>query len=403
MELASATPLDSYEHSNFAQPSENSSSWHLGDQTQRASAQWNSWYDISKARNTLVVPGLATNSWSVSSSTPPSQDSSRRGAEIASRKLVRSPETWWTQNCMHPQGIGFGTSCENGIQEAQYFLLTSRKIEIAKYACEPRWQRLLAEGEMAKQYLGQKKNGDLITADDRVFNERGESRNSHWYAIVVQDLASQWIQSCPCKAKTSQETERSLRKFLELSEKPQVTYTRTSTRHRSETNGIAERAVRRIKEGTSAVLLQSGTDEKWTDYMECYCYLRNVQDLLADGQHLVKEVSDKPFQGPVVPFGAMFEYHPISTRDQSRLHQFGKTVFYLEYSSDMRLDRGENLERRHYGRRHWGYGKTAEIHPRRLSMQKKCWRHKGVNFWYSQSPMEHQNCQEETTNSQNPL
>ena len=37
---------------------------------------------------------------------------------------------------------------------------------------------------------------------------------------------------------------------------------RTSTPHRSETNGIAERAVRRIKEGTSAVLLQSGLDEK---------------------------------------------------------------------------------------------------------------------------------------------
>ena len=36
----------------------------------------------------------------------------------------------------------------------------------------------------------------------------------------------------------------------------------TSTPHRSETNGIAERAVRRVKEGTSAVLLQSGLDEK---------------------------------------------------------------------------------------------------------------------------------------------
>ena len=33
---------------------------------------------------------------------------------------------------------------------------------------------------------------------------------------------------------------------------------RTSTPHRSGTNGIAERAVRRVKEGTSAVLLQSG-------------------------------------------------------------------------------------------------------------------------------------------------
>ena len=44
---------------------------------------------------------------------------------------------------------------------------------------------------------------------------------------------------------------------------------RTSTPHRSETNGIAERAVRRVKEGTSAVLLQSGLDEKWwSDSME---------------------------------------------------------------------------------------------------------------------------------------
>ena len=31
----------------------------------------------------------------------------------------------------------------------------------------------------------------------------------------------------------------------------------TSTPHRSETNGIAERAIRRVKEGTSAILLQS--------------------------------------------------------------------------------------------------------------------------------------------------
>ena len=38
---------------------------------------------------------------------------------------------------------------------------------------------------------------------------------------------------------------------------------RTSTSHRSETNDIAERAIRKVKEGTSAVLLQSDLDEKW--------------------------------------------------------------------------------------------------------------------------------------------
>ena len=58
----------------------------------------------------------------------------------------------------------------------------------------------------------------------------------------------------------------------------------TSTPHRSETYGIAERVVRRVKEGTSAVLLQSGLNESWwADSLECYTYLRNVTDLYLMG------------------------------------------------------------------------------------------------------------------------
>ena len=122
--------------------------------------------------------------------------------------------------------------------------------------------------------------GDLITADHKVLSEESESRNNHRHAVVAQDLATQWIQSYPCKTKTSQETQKSSMKFLEPTRKPKVIYTDnslefgksceelswnhcTSTPHRSETNVIAERAVRRVKEGTSAVLLQSGLDEKW--------------------------------------------------------------------------------------------------------------------------------------------
>ena len=32
--------------------------------------------------------------------------------------------------------------------------------------------------------------GDLITADHKVLNEEGASRNNHRYAVVVQDLAT---------------------------------------------------------------------------------------------------------------------------------------------------------------------------------------------------------------------
>ena len=130
--------------------------------------------------------------------------------------------------------------------------------------------------------------GDLITADHKVLSESCESRNDYRYAIVVQDLATQWIQGYPWKTKTSQQTQRSVQK---PDGKPKVINTDivldfgkacedrswnhcTSTPHRSETNGIAERAVRRVKEGTSAVLLQSGLDDNWRAVsMECYTFL----------------------------------------------------------------------------------------------------------------------------------
>ena len=43
--------------------------------------------------------------------------------------------------------------------------------------------------------------GDLITADHKVLSDNCESRNNHRYAIVVQDLATQWFQSYPCEKK----------------------------------------------------------------------------------------------------------------------------------------------------------------------------------------------------------
>ena len=186
--------------------------------------------------------------------------------------------------------------------------------------------------------------GDLITADHKVLSDKCESRNNHRYAVVVQDSANQWIQACPCRTKTSQETQRSLQKFLEPDRKPKVIYTDnsmefgkaceeltwnhcTSTPHRSETNGIAERAVRRVKEGTSAVLLQSGLNESWrADFMECYTYLRNVTDLLSDGKTLYERRFGQPFKGPIIPFGSLVEYHLVTAKDQSRIHQFGKKV-----------------------------------------------------------------------------
>ena len=266
----------------------------------------------------------------------------------------------------------------------------SLKTEIARSVNGPKLQGLRAEDAKAKPYLELSHFGDLITADHKVLSDNCESRHNHRYAVVVQDLATQRIQSYPCKNKTSQETQRSLQKFLEPERKPKVIYTDnslefgkacedlywnhcTSTPHRSETNGIAERAVRRVKEGTSAVLLQSGLNESWwADSMECYTYLRNVTDLLSDGKTPYERRFGQPFKGPIIPFGSLVEYHPITAEDQSRIHQFGKKVLpglFLGYAlyaggiwkGDVLIADLEELETMD----------ASEIYSKRLKMRKR--------------------------------
>ena len=100
--------------------------------------------------------------------------------------------------------------------------------------------------------------------------------------VVVKDLCSRWIQSCPTEHKTVEETMKSLQKFVPPEQEPSVIYTDSSlefiracedlcwnrgksTPYRSEPNGIAENAVRRVKEGTSALLVfqKSGAEKRW--------------------------------------------------------------------------------------------------------------------------------------------
>ena len=79
---------------------------------------------------------------------------------------------------------------------------------------------------------------------------------------------------------------------------------------------LPEEQWRRVKEGTSAVLLQSGLNESWwADSMET-----------SQIYYLMGRRFGKPFGGPIIPFGSLVEYHPITSKDQSRIHQFGKKV-----------------------------------------------------------------------------
>ena len=94
------------------------------------------------------------------------------------------------------------------------FILTSLKAEIARSARGPKLEGPCAEDAKAKPVPRADNFGDLITADHKVLSDNCESRNNHRYAVVVQDLATQWIQAYPCKNKTSQEKQKEFAKVL---------------------------------------------------------------------------------------------------------------------------------------------------------------------------------------------
>ena len=141
-------------------------------------------------------------------------------------------------------------------------------------------ERIKLTSVPCRKHIGSKvpreeKYGDLMTADHKVLNEECESRNCHRFSVVVQDLATRWLQSYPSKSKSSQETEKFSdvsRSSCQAESENSLEFIKaiedlswnpcTSMPNRSETKGVAERAVRRATEGTSAVLVQSGLDEK---------------------------------------------------------------------------------------------------------------------------------------------
>ena len=136
---------------------------------------------------------------------------------------------------------------------------------------------------------------------------------------------------------------KSLQKIMEPNRKRKVIYTDnalefgkacedlswnhcTSTPHRSEVNGIAERAVRRIKEGTFAVLLQSGLT------------------------------------------------NPNSAQDLSRLHQFGPKVL-PSFSLDIRCTREESGKETSWSPTLMNWRRWTHLESmRKDSMQSKCLR-----------------------------
>ena len=131
------------------------------------------------------------------------------------------------------------------------------------------------------------------------------------------------------------------------------------------------------------VLLQSGLgNEWWADSTECYCYLRNIQDLLSDGKTPYERRFGLPFDGPIIPFGALVEYHPFFLRKTNlgciRLEQKSCQVYFLV----MHYTRVESGKETLWSQtlRNWRRWTHQKLHARRLSAKEVSTPQRSGNF-----------------------
>ena len=107
----------------------------------------------------------------------------------------------------------------------------------------------------------------------------------------------------------------------------------TNTPNRSDTNGVAEHAVRRTVEGTRTSLLQAGFPPPWWPWaMRHWCHARNIEIIDGDSAWN-KRHKQGQWKGPVIPFGAKVWYRPSPYHAdyQQKFELAGRVGIFLGY------------------------------------------------------------------------
>ena len=84
----------------------------------------------------------------------------------------------------------------------------------------------------------------------------------------------------------------------------------TSTPYRSATNGLAEREIRNVLEGTRTLLEHSGLPTSyWAYASRCFCHHAIIRMVEGDSAWN-KRHKQGHFKGNVIPFGALIDFRP---------------------------------------------------------------------------------------------
>ena len=196
----------------------------------------------------------------------------------------------------------------NKKREALLLVHTFPRIEIVRFASVRKQPELVGHANP--------KNPQTYTHTPRdhyshhnVLDEQGESRNDKKYAIVVQDLlASQWIQSYPCKTKASQETAKKSSEFSRTRRKPKMIHTSNSLDFGKDGEDL------RWNHRKSAL---HRLETKWNCRKSSDCSVDSMnggEQKLWNGKPPHERRFEEQFGGPVIPFGPKDEHHPIMRR-----------------------------------------------------------------------------------------
>ena len=154
-------------------------------------------------------------------------------------------------------------------------------------------------------------------------------------ALVMFDRATGWTECAPQGALSHVETVKAMRFFQGTSGRkvkafyadnwPAITSAAVemgwanphSTPGVPQSNGLAERMIRRVKEGGRSNLIQSGLPYVWWPWAATHhCAARNIQEVDGDSPYNKRHNSGK-CQAIEIPLGALILYAPTPTAGKS--------------------------------------------------------------------------------------
>ena len=168
-----------------------------------------------------------------------------------------------------------------------------------------------------------------ITADPAIMGSGETCRNGDQVCLVILDRFTGWMSAYPSKTKDAESVADGFQKcFGQNQNEMKRVYTDGSLEFKKglrlihvphdaslpydpQSNGVAENSIRRFKEGTRCLLVQSGLSPMWwAEAARCFCEYRSVSDFYQQEGTPYYRRHKRFHNGPTIPLGAAVRYLP---------------------------------------------------------------------------------------------